>query len=522
MGTAERLGSPVVASAAPESHGQDDTTPPWRWQGAGLGLAVVALVGGVALRVYAPSPLWLDEALSVHIASLGFGDMIDALRHDGHPSFYYLLLGWWMDLFGDSNGAVRALSGLFSLATVPVLWAIGRRRSLGLASVAALIALTSPYLLRYGTEARMYALVSFLVACGWLAAERAVDAPNPRRLALVAVVTAALIHTHYWSFWLIGAACLILAFTFVREPDRRPLVLRLGIAIAAGAATFVVWLPVFFEQLGSTGTPWAARARPAEVVIESMQAVGGNNRFEGQLLGTILLVLVLLGALGVRRAGGVELRFARGPLTIAAATVALTLAIGGAVAFVTAGAFESRYAAVVVPLVLLLAAGGLTLIPGRVGTIAIAFVVLFGLAVGVDEARRDRTQAAEVAAVIDRDHQPGDIVAFCPDQLGPATIRSLTAEIETIAYPRGDGNLIDWQDYADVIEDTSPEDFLARLDTASSGNDIWLVAGLGYRSLGNRCEAIIEALNRTHRADRIIAPGPVFEPMLLIRYEPLT
>jgi hypothetical protein len=473
------------------------------------------------LRVAAPSPLWLDEALSVHIASLGFGDMVDALRHDGHPSLYYLLLGWWMDLFGDSNGAVRALSGVFSIATVPVLWAIGRRRSSRLAAIAALVALTSPFLLRYGTEARMYALLSFLVACGWLAVERAVDDPSPRRLALVALATAGLVHTHYWSFWLIGAAFTMLAATYLLEPPRRGLVLRLGAAIAAGAATLVVWIGVFLEQLGSTGTPWADRARPAEIVIESIQAVGGNNRFEGQLLGTVLVVLMVLGVWGVSRSEGIVLRFSRGPLTTAALAATLTLAIGGVVALVTAGAFESRYAAVVVPFLLLLAARGLCLIPGRAGTVAVAFVVLFGLAVGIDEARRDRTQAGEVAAAIDRDHQPGDVVAFCPDQLGPATTRSLTAALETIAYPRGDGTLIDWQDYAEVIEETTPEDYLVRLEAAAAGNDIWLVTALGYRSLGNRCEAIIDSLNRTHRADRILSPGPVFEPMMLTRYEPL-
>lgn len=515
-----RLDSPLVATAAPVAQPQDETTSPWRWRGAGLGLAVIAAVGGLVLRATAPSPLWLDEALSVHIAGLGFADMVDALRHDGHPSLYYLLLGWWMDVFGDSNGAARSLSGFVSLATVPVVWAIGRRRSPALAMAGAMVALTSPFLLRYGTEARMYALVTFLVACGWLAIERALDDPTLRRLALVAVATAALIHTHYWSFWLIGATFVLLAATWLRDPDRRPVLLRVGGAIAAGAATFAVWLGVFFEQLGSTGTPWADRARPAEIVVESMQAVGGNNRFEGELFGAVLLVLVLLGTVGVRRADTIELQFRRGPLTVAAAAIVTTLAIGGGVALVTAGAFEGRYTAVIVPFVLLLAARGLTLIPGWVGTATLAFVVLFGLAIGVDEARRDRTQAAEVAAVIDRDHQVGDVVAFCPDQIGPATRRALTAELGAVAYPRGDGTLVDWQDYADVITATPPEDYLARLESAADGNDVWLVAALGYKSLGNRCEAIIESLNRTHRADHLISPSEVFEPMLLTRYEP--
>ena len=509
-----------MATAAPASHGQDETTPPWRWPGVELGLAAVALVGGLALRVVAPSPLWLDEALSVNIASLGFGDMVDALRHDGHPSLYYLLLGWWMDLFGDSNGAVRALSGVFSLAAVPVLWAVGRRRSPQLGFAAALVALTSPFLLRYGTEARMYALVTFLVACGWLAVERAVDDPGPRRLGAVALVTAALVHTHYWAFWLIGATLVVLTVVFVREPERRPLVVRVGAAIAVGSATFVVWIGVFLDQLGSTGTPWADRARPAELLIESMQAVGGNNRFEGEILGTVLLVFALLGLWGMPRGDAIEVRFRRSPLTTAAAAAVLTLGIGGVVALATDGAFESRYAAAVVPFVLVLAARGITLVPGRIGVVALGVVVLFGLAVGADEARRDRTQAAEVAAIIDRDHRPGDIVAFCPDQLGPATQRALTSDLETLAFPRGDGNLVDWQDYAEVIAATPAEDYMARLEDAAAGNDIWLVAATGYRSLDNRCEAIIDILSRTRQADHRVSPAPVFEPMLLTRYEP--
>jgi hypothetical protein len=473
------------------------------------------------LRVVAPSPLWLDEALSVHIAGLPFSEMVDALRNDGHPSLYYLLLGWWMDLFGDSNGAARALSGVASLATVPVLWAIGRRRSPHLGTVAALVALTSPFLLRYGTEARMYALLTLLVALAWLAFERAADEPRLGRLGILALATAALIHTHYWTFWLIGATFVLLGVVFVTEPARRTVVIRLGAAVAAGAASFVVWLGVFLEQLGSTGTPWADRARPAELAVESMQALGGNNRFEGELFGAILLVLLLVGLLGARRGDVLELRFARGPLSVAGAAMVTTLAIGGGIALITAGAFEGRYAAVIVPFALLLVARGITLLPGWVGWATLAFVVCFGLVVGADEARRDRTQAGDVAARIDAGHQPGDIVAFCPDQVGPATRRAMTAELESIAYPRGDGFLIDWQDYADVIADLPPEEFLARIEAAAGDNDIWLVAGLGYKSLGNRCEVVIDTLNRTRRADQLVAPTEVFERMLLTRYEPI-
>ena len=44
--------------------------------------------------------------LSVHIAT-GDVSLGDALRQDGHPALFYLLLGWWIDVFGYGDTAVR-------------------------------------------------------------------------------------------------------------------------------------------------------------------------------------------------------------------------------------------------------------------------------------------------------------------------------------------------------------------------------------------------------------------------------
>ena len=56
-------------------------------------MAVIGTAVAVAViaRFVTTSPLWLDEALSVNIASLPLGDIPDALRQDGHPPLYYLV-----------------------------------------------------------------------------------------------------------------------------------------------------------------------------------------------------------------------------------------------------------------------------------------------------------------------------------------------------------------------------------------------------------------------------------------------
>ncbi|MCY3850971.1 MAG: glycosyltransferase family 39 protein [Acidimicrobiaceae bacterium] len=514
--------APAACEADHSDGPADDHAPaPLEWNRVALTLGATALAAGVVLRFVAPSPLWLDEALSVNIAQLDFEQMVEALRHDGHPVLYYLLLGWWIDVVGDGDAAVRSLSAVFSLLTVWVLYRISRRHGSTTAQATLLLTATSPFLIRYATEARMYALLALLCCVGWLCAERAIERASPVRLTLLALAAAALVHTHYWSLWLIGAA-LIMAGTSAASGDgsTRAVALRIAAAVIAGSATLLVWSSVFSEQLRTTGTPWADRARPAEIVVETIQAIGGNNRFEGELLGIVLAVLAILGVLAHRvDERRLMLRFAPGNLDRAWLGVLLTLGIGGGAALVMAGAFEARYSAVVVGFLLVLAARGIAMLPARPRLVVLVLVVAFGLAVSVDEARRDRTQGADVAALIDEGLEAGDVVVFCPDQVGPATLRSISWPADSFAYPRGDGQFVDWQDYAETIANTQVEGFASEVLAEAGDHNVWLVSGFGYKSFGNRCETMINELGRTRQAQRLLEPSDVFEPMSLTRYK---
>ncbi len=70
--------------------------------------------------------LWLDEGISIGIASHPLGDIPGLLVQDGSPPLYYLLLHGWMSLFGDGAVAVRSLSLLAALAMVPAAYWAGR------------------------------------------------------------------------------------------------------------------------------------------------------------------------------------------------------------------------------------------------------------------------------------------------------------------------------------------------------------------------------------------------------------
>ena len=122
-------------------------------------------------------------------------------------------------------------------------------------------------------------------------------------------------------------------------------------------------------------------------------------------------------------------------------------------------AFDSRYIAVVFPLFVLLCALGLTAFISRaVTSVVLAVACVAGLFSAQLWNSQPRTQAVQVAAVLNAQAQPGDMVVYCPDQLGPAVDRLLTVpDVTELTYPRMMGpQRIDWIDYAATIQNTSP------------------------------------------------------------------
>jgi hypothetical protein len=442
--------------------------------------------------------MWVDEDLSVSIAKLRVGDVLDALRHDGHPPLYYLLLHGWMRVFGESATAVRALSTVLSLCTLPLAWWTGLRYGGRRCALAALVLFAVvPSAVRFGSEARMYALVVLLVLGAWLAAQRAWERPSAARLAVVAVLTGLLLLTQYWSFYLFAATAIVLVVIAVRGAAvARRSALRLLGALAVGGLLFVPWVPVFVDQLRTTGTPWGPPARPA-LVAASLLAGGGPSG-EAQLLGVGLALMALLALLGLStRDTRIELELRTRPATrIEWGLIALTLVFGVLGGYLGRVAFASRYTAVVLPLLILVAAYGLTVLPRWPWrSAALAVLVALGLVASLEESLEIRTQAPRVASVIAERSRPGDLVVYCPDQLGPGVSRLLPDDRHEVTFPDlQPAERVDWVNYLQRIRARDPVAFADDVITRAGDGPVWLVWAGAYRGLGRRCEAVAQAL----------------------------
>jgi mannosyltransferase len=492
---------------------------------------VAVLVVALVLRFWTRSDLWLDEALTVDIARLPLHEIPAYLRRDGSPPLYYYLLHFWIELFGTSDVAVRSLGGLFGVITLPLVWLAGKR--LGgtkLAWAALLLLASSPFAVRYDTETRMYSLVALLTVLGFLALDRSLRRPRPGNLIAVGAVTGLLLYTHYWSLYLVGTVMVWLLW----EAWRGRVAWRAGarasfVAMVVGCLTFVPWLPTFWFQTRHTGTPWATAATFASMVSAVSSFAGGGSS-SGRALALMILALVGLGVFGLatdRRHISLDIRtrpLARPLAVVVLGTLGAALA-GGLVAQST---FDARYASVVfVPLILLVAVGVTAFLDRRVRLAVLSLAVVVGLAGSVPNVTTNRTQAGQVATAIAATGKPGDIVAYCPDQLGPAVDRLLPAGryVQT-TFPRGTGPaFVNWVDYSASIGAASPVAFAGHLESmaAAAGRQIFVVWSGGYQAFGTKCEAIVQTLqqNPDYRADAVVLGDAAFyQPMSLLRFTP--
>jgi 4-amino-4-deoxy-L-arabinose transferase-like glycosyltransferase len=155
-------------------------------------LALVAFfVRDVSLDVQS---LWRDEVDALRFATAPWSDMLGNFTRPGwNGPLYYLLLRGWIASTGTSEYAMRFFSLLFGVLCLPLIYVLGRRifnPSVGL--ISALLVTTSPYLVWYSQEVKMYTLILALALLAIYSLRRALEGGGwPWWLAQIAGTTLA-------------------------------------------------------------------------------------------------------------------------------------------------------------------------------------------------------------------------------------------------------------------------------------------------------------------------------------------
>jgi len=325
-----------------------------------VAVAATSVLAAVELGL---RPFWTDETVSVEAARLPFHSLVDYLAHvEVNMALYTVALHVWL-LAGHGEAYARVPSVLFAVATLPVLYALGRRLfDSTTAAVAVLLLATNVVFVAHAREARGYSLAVLLVTASSLFLVRAVQESSRRDWVLYALAAALAVYAHLLAVLVVPAQLVSLAALGRAAPRRRAavalggLVLLLvpaAVAVAAGHQSAQIdWLPAPGLRKLPGLALWLAGNRVLAVlfVLAALAALAATrldapaDRFRSTLLGLWLCApplaafvlsaakplylyryfLPSLPAFALLAAAGI-LRLRRGllvvPLALAAATV---------------------------------------------------------------------------------------------------------------------------------------------------------------------------------------------------------
>ncbi|QQG44673.1 MAG: glycosyltransferase family 39 protein [Candidatus Roizmanbacteria bacterium] len=153
---------------------------------------------------------WRDEAFSYILASQNIFQLLIATAKDFNPPLYYIILKFWMLIFGSSEIALRSLSIIFYWATLYTVYLflneimkLNTRKSV----IYLIFFIFNPLLIYYAFEARMYTMFAFLATLSFYAFHQ-------RKITLYKVITTLGLYTHYF---MILAVLAQFVYAFIME-----------------------------------------------------------------------------------------------------------------------------------------------------------------------------------------------------------------------------------------------------------------------------------------------------------------
>ncbi len=245
--------------------------------------------------------LWYDEGVTARVSQMGVSELTFWTANDIQPPLYYLLLNSWLRLLDPWPGNIaylmRFISASFGLLLVPVLGIMARKLWDDCAGLlVAMVVAVSPLMVYYSQEARMYAMLIFLVSLSawWIVLLLAhsshrtgalqQDAEKKRLLflGLYTLTGLAAMYTHYFAGFALLALALYWAHVWIREnKNYRALV---GFVLANGLILigYLPWLPAMLQRFRVDSSYWTGVLKIDEALFHTVDnfTVGATEVFQ--------------------------------------------------------------------------------------------------------------------------------------------------------------------------------------------------------------------------------------------------
>lgn len=231
-----------------------------------------------------------DEPFTIYYSQVDFGTLFAMLKTENNPPFFFLLLHFWIKLFGITAISVRFLPLLFSTVTVLFIYKTGLKFfNLRVAIVTSLLFTFSSYQIFFAHEARVYSLFALLTSISMYSFLSLLnDKANRKYSILLVLCNTLLIYSHFFGFFVL----LIQLLSVLTIKDVRKTILKKYLIISG--ITVMLYLP----YLKLLTTRLAASAKGTWISAPHFEDLYNNLwKFSNAPVNTVIYFLLLLAAI---------------------------------------------------------------------------------------------------------------------------------------------------------------------------------------------------------------------------------
>lgn len=253
-------------------------------------IGLIALQLLVTLPFISASPISIDEPFSIFYAQQDIGEFLPFLNQGNNPPLHFVFLHYWIDLFGISPLAVRSLSLLFSILTIPVLFRFGKKilnRNFSVLLIGFFIFSTFNHY--HALEARVYSLMVLFTVLIFDELYNLIFLQKFNFIKL-AFWNALLMYSHYLGGVVVVVEVVVLAL-FVFKLTKQKIIYF----VFSGIISLLLYFPallLLFERVGdfSKNGTWVARPNVSELYGNIIRFFNGN--YSILLIGIVIFILV--------------------------------------------------------------------------------------------------------------------------------------------------------------------------------------------------------------------------------------
>jgi hypothetical protein len=167
------------------------------WLAMGISALVLSLFIG-------KKDFWFDEQYTYFCTSLDWSGLFASIwRAEMNMSLYYILVKIWRYI-GESDVSIRMLSLIFAVATVPILYSLGKEmfeKKVGV--IAAWLFAVHPFVYDRAQEARGYTLAVLLVSLSTYFFIKILKNQNISNVLLYGISIGLAVYAHFFSLFII-------------------------------------------------------------------------------------------------------------------------------------------------------------------------------------------------------------------------------------------------------------------------------------------------------------------------------